>query len=445
MSDTASNRKKTTLLSLLKEPTDRPVEDEKSVGWLNITLIKVGVFISLPGFVTGVKVGNAVGFYESIYAFLIAGIILGCLASFCGTVGSKTKLSTYMITQYAFGTRGALLINIIIAISLFGWFGINTALFGSAVLTAVGGAGSEAQIAYSVVGGLLMVATAVFGFKALDKVSQLAVPLLFAGLFILVYVSVSKIGMTKIVAPVPNSMSLGNAISAVVGGSVIGTVIFPDICRYARTFKHGVIAAILTFTVAKPIILMTSAVPSLATGHRDIMEILNSLNLGVMALAIVVFTTWTSNNGNLYGASLSLSTIFKQFKYWQLVLISGTVGTLLAVFGVMEHFIPFLHLLGISIPPVAGIYIVHFYILNGGVYNEQMLRSNPPINLDAIFAWCTACVLAYCTLKGYFSLTTVPAMDALLTAGVSFFVLSKIGFSSIYWKPKNADSSKNDR
>jgi cytosine permease len=426
---------------LLQEPTDKPVESSKSVGWFNITLIKVGVFISLPGFVTGVKIGDAVGFYNSILAFFLAGIVLGGLASLTATVGAKSRLSTYMITQYAFGTKGALLINLIFALSLFGWFGINTALFGGAVLNSLAGTGAlQSEALYSILGGVLMVATAIFGFKALDKVSQLAVPLLCISLVVLVYVSITKIGFATISMPRPQTMSVGKAISAVIGGSVVGTVIFPDICRYARTFKHGIIAGVLTFTVAKPLILMTSAVPSLATGLKGIMDILNSLNLGVMALGVVIFTTWTSNNGNLYGASLSLSTIFRHFRYWQLVIISGTLGTILAITGLIEHFVPFLHLLGIALPPVAGIYIAHYFFISRGNYSEQALRETPAFRPEALAAWFIACLLGYATLHDYVTLTTVPAMDSLIASGFFFYVLKKSGIALLLLKFSGKDA-----
>ncbi len=416
------------LKHLLNEPTQQPVERDKSVNWFNITLIKVGIFISLPGFVTGVKIGNAVGFYNSIYAFLIGGMILGFIASLTGSIGAKTRLSTYVITQYSFGTKGALFINLIFAICLLGWFGINTALFGEAVLNSISGYENDdfKLTLYSIIGGLLMIATAIFGFKALDKLSQIAVPLLIIALFILVYTSITKLGINTIIAPRTETMSIGKSISAVVGGAVVGTVIFPDICRYAHSFKHGIIAAILTFSIFKPLILMSSAIPSLATGYSDIMEILLSLNLGVMALGLVVFTTWTSNNGNLYGASLSLSTLFRQFKYWQLVLITGSLGTILAISGIMEHFIPFLHVLGICLPPVAGIYITHYFVINKCNYTDLKLSTNNPISYYALISWFVACVVGFCSLNNYIIISTVPAIDAILTSSILIYLFHSI-------------------
>lgn len=408
---------------LLEEPTDKPVDNNNKVSWITISMVLIGLYISLPGFVTGVKIGNAVGFYNSVVAFFSGGLVLGFIASCCALVGAKTQLSTYMLTQFAFGQKGAQLINFIFGLSLFGWFGVNTVLFGEAVFASL----ADNALApknlnlYTAIGGLLMVATAIFGFEALDKLSKLAVPLLCFALFMLVYMSIKKAGFEAIAQPRPQTMSLGSAISAVVGGSVVGAVIAPDTCRYARSYKDAIIAVVITFVIAKPIILLTSTIPTLATGLSDIMDILASLNLGALALGVVVFTTWTSNNSNLYSASLSLSSLFSQFKYWQLALISGVLGTILAMSGIMEHFIPFLHLLGITIPPVAGVYVVHFFVFSRGTYAKQTLSTAAPVCHFAMVSWVTACILGYCTLHGYLTITTVPAVDSLLTS------------ASLYW------------
>nr|WP_240946267.1 cytosine permease [Pseudomaricurvus alkylphenolicus] len=415
--------------NLLDEPTDQPVDQERSVSWKNIALIKIGVFISLPGFVTGVKVGNQIGLEASVYVFFIAGIVLGAFASICGSVGARTKLSTYYITQYAFGSRGAHLVNSIFAASLFGWFGINLVLFGKALVDVIGDSalGPFTWEILTIAGAILMISTVIFGFRALDRLSQFAVPLLILSLVVLVYASITQFGLENAAGSADSSsMSAGKAISAVIGGSIVGTVIFPDICRYAISVKHGIIAAIITFSIAKPLITLSSAIPSLATGEREIMAILDALNLGMIALVIVVFTTWTSNNGNLYGASLGLSTIFKGRRYWQLALGSGVVGTLLALSGVMDDILPFLHLLGIAIPPVAGIYIADFYILNGGKYRPFSHSTMAGIRYPSIVAWSLACAAGYASLNDLYVLTTVPALDSVIVAASVLCVLDRI-------------------
>ena len=53
--------------------------------------------------------------------------IIGCIT---GSIGARTRLSSYMLVRIAFGDRGASLVNLAFALSLLGWFGVNIDLFG---------------------------------------------------------------------------------------------------------------------------------------------------------------------------------------------------------------------------------------------------------------------------------------------------------------------------
>ena len=411
----------------LIEPTDGPTSEASRVNWLYIFLVKVGVFISLPGFLTGVKVGNAVGFNSSVVAFVVGGIVLGILASLTGYIGSRTNLTTYLINQHTFGRKGALLVNLVLAAALFGWFGVNTALFGSAVVGAIADTEGAGQELWSIIGGILMIATAIFGFKALDRFSRLAVPLLFLGLYILVDRSLGTYGLEAVQAVEGDGMSIGKAISAVIGGSVVGIVVFPDLCRYAKSNWHAIVAAILVFSVSKPLVSMAAAIPSLASGMSDIIAIMDVLGMGMIAFFVIIFATWTSNNGNLYGASLSLSTIFPKIKYWRLVIISGVLGTLFAITGVTSYYLPFLQVLGILIPPVAGIYIMEFLIRKGDGYEVEALARRASVSYDALAAWVLASVVGALAQFDVIVISTVPGLDSLIVGGAIFVLLRFLG------------------
>ena len=79
-------------------------------------------------------------------------------------------------------------------------------------------------------------------------------------------------------------LSLGVAISVVVGTYIVGAVLVPDLCRYARSRVDGVSAIVLSLGVGLPCILAAAAVPSLATQEADLVRIMLGLGLGVPAL-----------------------------------------------------------------------------------------------------------------------------------------------------------------
>ena len=87
------------------------------------------------------------------------------------------------------GAAAARVINLLLAVALFGWYGVTAQLFGQAVQNAV----IEIYgfdwgvLPYTIVGSLLMVLTTVWGFKALDKLALFAVPLMMLFLGVLAF------------------------------------------------------------------------------------------------------------------------------------------------------------------------------------------------------------------------------------------------------------------
>ena len=117
-----------------EEFATEPVPPEHQVGWIRVGLISAMVAFSLPTFVTGAEVYLATDNSRAALSILIGCGMLTLIASICGSIGTRTHLSSYMLARVAFGTKGAALVNIAFAISLLGWFGVNIDLFSGALL-----------------------------------------------------------------------------------------------------------------------------------------------------------------------------------------------------------------------------------------------------------------------------------------------------------------------
>lgn len=424
---------------LLEDYTDRPVPQKATVGGLDIALIITGVGIALPGFLQGATIGTALGFYGSLKVFFLGSLIHAILGVLCAYVAVNARVSTYMMIKRVFGVKGALLINALFTFSLFGWFGVNASLFGESVYSSINQSFSLSinQYLLTIIGGALMVATAIFGFKALDKLANLSVPLLLASLGYLIYLSIGTAGWPVISAATAPQMEFGVAVSSVVGSMIVAVVILPDLCRYARSYRSAICGVLAAFLLGQPFVLLASSVPALATESHNIIGILLGLKLGLIALFVVVFATWTSNAGNLYSATLSLSALLPKFKSWRLCLFAGICGTLVAVAGIIEHFIPFLLVLGIGMPPVAGIYLVHFFVFQRA---REVPETLPEFCCGAFSAWVLGVVVGVLSVNQWFSITGIAACDAILGASLAYglikFAGKRITVFSLYLSEK---------
>jgi len=109
--------------------------------------------------------------------------------------------------------------------------------------------------------------------------------------------------------------------------------------------------------------------------------------------------------------------------------VGGSTSALLALGGIIDVFVPFLLLLAALIPPIAAIYVVHFYAFGQQSYNIQALDSGPPVRYNAFLAWIIGSAMGVATTWEYVILTTVPAIDAALISGAGYWLLKRALFA----------------
>lgn len=399
-----------------------PVPAAESVSGLAIAVVIIGVSITLPAFLVGTELIGSLGLNRGVLAIFVGGFLTACVGYLTMRVGTETRLSTYSVIRFCFGGRGSHLVNLILAITLFGWYGVTAALFGRALSQAVEDA-FGAVVPFSlltIAGGVLMVATTIYGFRAIDRLSRIAVPLLAA---LLLYGVWKVLGGTSLAelsqAPARSGAgiaSISAAVSIVIGSFFVGVTLVPDLARFARRRGDAVTGAFLSYGLGFPLVLMLAGLPVLVSADADLISSMANLGLGIPALVVMVFATWTTNINNLYSASLSIARILPKVRDWLITLVSGVIGTLLALAGIMDHFVDFLILLGIIVPPIAGIYLADYFLLRPTRIKVNQTDPVPDFRWDAIAAWALGCAVGFFERTSGLSLTTVTAIDTLLTA-----------------------------
>lgn len=394
------------------------VPDDRTVSGWRIALIKIGIIIALPGFITGAEIGFALGLGRGMIAIIIGGLMLTVLGMLTGTVAAKSRLTTSLITQFAFGTLGGRIVNAVLAFTLLGWFGVTAQIFGESV-NHIAGTLFDLHLLpqiYIIIGGVLMVATTMYGFSALQRLSDVTVPLLLILLGITAWVGARALSMHSLFETPENAIGIGFGISTIVGALATSVTIFPDLSRFARTPRDARLASGVTFGIGLPAVLLLAAIPSVATHQKDIVIIMTSLGLGVPALVLLVFKAWATNSGNLYSGSLGFATILERFPHWGVVVSAGSLGIALAVFGISDYLRPYLLLLGITIPPVCGIYLADFFLLRQQKYEISQVSDLPRIAWPAFIAWGSAILVGSLSARGVLSLSGIPACDSITTA-----------------------------
>jgi cytosine permease len=406
--------------SVIEDYANAPVPDHQTVSGWRVAMIITGFSIALPGFLNGAEIASALGMAKAVLAALLAGLILCAMGCVTAVVSVRTRLTTYLLVQRSFGRSGATFVNVIMALVHFGWFGVNVSFFGGAMVAAtheVLGITSSFE-AFVLVGGMLMAVTTIFGFRALDRLALIAVPVLAVILTTVLVIAVRRHGIVVQARPDPPvPMSFGVALSSLVGANMVTVATMPDMTRYVRSRSQALIGMVLSFPFATPLLMFMAAATSLATGETDIMKIIVGFGLGVPALLCLILSTWTINAANLYSASLSLTATFPRIAQWKFTLLAGACGSLLAVAGIIDQFVSFLLILGVIIPPIAAIYVIDNFVGT---------RAETTVRWTAVATWLAAAGIALLAYAGYFTLTTVPALDATLAATVIHGALTRM-------------------
>lgn len=394
----------------------------ESVSGIAIAVVVIGVSITLPAFLVGAQLIGSLGLADGALAIFLGGFLTACIGYLTMRVGAETRLSTYNIIRFCFGVRGSHLVNLILAITLFGWYGVTAALFGRVLSQVVGDVFGFAapSFPFTIAGGVLMVATTIYGFRAIDRLSRIAVPLLAALLLYGIWKVLGGASLAEL-STVPGRAGRGIAsisagVSIVIGSFFVGVTLVPDLARFARRRRDVITGAFLSYGVGFPLVLMLAGLPVLISADTDLISSMTALGLGIPALIVMVFATWTTNINNLYSASLSIARVLPKVRDWLITLVSGVIGTLLALGGIMDHFVDFLILLGIIVPPIAGIYVADYFALRPTRINLDEDAPVPDFRWDAITAWILGCAVGFLERATSWSLTNVTAIDTLLTA-----------------------------
>ncbi|MDV3455976.1 cytosine permease [Sphingomonas sp. HF-S4] len=399
-----------------------PVPDGITIPGWRVGLIVASFSIGLPDFLNGAHNALALGFTKAVLAALCAGLLLCAAGSLTAVTSVRTRLSTYLLVRRSFGTGGAAGINTVIALIHFCWFGVNASFFGEALVEAAAANGLAGNFtAFVILGAVLMTGSTIIGFRALDRLALVAVPVLGAILIAVVVAAINARGfVTAPPATAAEPMHFGIALSALLGAYMLAVATMPDLSRFTSTPRGAVASMALSFPVAIPLMMAAAAIPALAMQETSIMKLIVQFGFGTPVLFLLVLPTWTVNALNLYSSSLSLSSTFPRVRQWVFTVVGGVLGTIFALMGILDAFIPFVLFLGLIIPPIAAIYVIDSWTRFRRADPAESLLALPSFRWEALGTWAASIGVGALGAYKDLTLTSVPALDATLFAAAVY-------------------------
>jgi len=406
------------------------ITDDKLVAWPRVAAVAAMVAFSLPTFITGLEISQGLSPVQAVWALIWGSVIILMIGAVMGSIGAKSRMSSYLLVRIAFGDKGASLVNIAFAISLLGWFGVNINLFADAVSRLaldVWGV-SIPNLALAIFASVCMTLTTIIGFKAINILATLMVPILAVVTFLFAQSALAAQSFTEILAIERTaSITTGEGISAIVGAIIIGAIILPDITRFLKHWSGAIYTSIIAYFIVQIGVMGAAALAGSVSGQIDILDIMLDLNLGIGAFLIVIGSSWVLNSLNLYSAILGTKATFPMLNSTGLAIGLGAVGVLAALMNLLDNFIPFLIFLSDIFIPVAGVIMIDALLIRRSDYHIETLAINREFNWPGLFAWSVGAGFALMISNGVISSpTAIASIDAIVLAGLAY-----IGFSWI--------------
>jgi len=405
------------------------VPTDARVASFRVAAVASMVSFSLPTFIAGIEVSSGVGPDLTLAAILGGALVIFLIGWLMGSIGARTGFNSYLLVRLAFGDAGARVVNLAFSISLLGWFGINLNLFG----LAIAGLSDELfgiippELLVTIVASLLITVTTIIGFRAINLVSTLMIPVL---AFVAMALLVAATSQTAVViAASQGEMSLGDGISAIVGSIVIGSIIMPDITRFLRTSGGALLTSGTSYMIAQPFVMWVAASAAMVLGTEDIISIMLTLGLGLGAFIIIIAGSWVLNALNLYSAVLGVTASFPRLSARTVTVVLGVIGVTAGLMNILDSFVTFLFYLSVVFIPVAGVIIVDHFIARPEAYRVTEVEDNQPLNRWGLLTWFMGAAIALAASEGFIgSVTRVAALDAMLTTAVLYWIAARLGW-----------------
>ncbi|PTM57640.1 purine-cytosine permease family protein [Desmospora activa] len=417
----------------------QPVPLSERRSWIPLTLVWFALGTDIIAALIGASLATGQTVANAMIVVSVSSLILGLLGGLGSYVGSTTGLSTGLISQFAFGNIGGRIVTTFIAIVFFISFGVYVGAFGESfqhLLQSVFGINLSVSWA-AVIGGAMMTITATIGYKAIERLSAISFPLM---LFLLSGLAGTIIGTEAkgewfFVEPAGGTtMTILAGISFILAGWAPIVVISPDIARWAKSPRDAFLSGFLGFLLGNFFMISLTVMMVRITGIENVIQIMLSLNWGILAITILVLAQWTTNDNLLYSSGLALSSLIRNTPKYILTLITGVVGAILAYFQLHNHLLTVFSITGVLIAPVASIYMVEFFLLNRHRFMFTFIQNKkiPSIYWTAIVSWIIASTVGLMTIPAadygleLFELTGASSLDTFLVAGLVHFLLGKL-------------------
>ena len=392
---------------------------EKRTNLLTNGVIWFGVAISVSEIEAGIEIGAASS-YDSVWLPLILGHILGgILLFFVGLIGARVRLNAMETTASVYGSYGSKFFASLNLFQLIAWIAVLNAQ-GASVL-----AGLNLPISFPLTCVILAVLIAIWVFVGLRRFAKVTTVVMAVLTVLLIVLTAKLFGVGTSGAPAAeHALSFWNIFEVSMALPLSWLPVISDYTKDVEKPTRATAVSAIAYSVASFWMYFIGLQIAVAGVGNDIARAILLAGLGIPGIIIVVLSTVTTNFLAANSAGESAKAIVHKLNPKITGVVVSGISAVLAISGIMDHYIGFLYLIASVFAPMAAVLLVSFFLAK----NHQVGHKYWILNL---FAW----LVGFAVYQYAAHLESVFLGPTLLSVVVSF-VISYLFSKALTLKPK---------
>lgn len=365
---------------------------ENRTGLFSNGVIWFGVAISVSEIEAGIQIASMSTLSSSWIPLVLGHLIGGIILFFIGLIGARVRLNAMETTKSTFGNYGSKFFAALNVFQLIAWVAVLNAQGAAALM------GLNLPISFPLTCVILSAIIAIWVYVGLRRLSKLTSAVMIILTILLLILSVKLLGIDiSNVLPIVGSagtsapLSFWNIFEISIAMPISWLPVISDYTKDVEKPVQGSLVSAVAYTVAS-LWMYFLGMQIVGVGTTSIAQSILLAGLGAQGVLILVLSTVTSNFVAANSAGESAKAIYNKIDPKIAGVVVSILSCMLAISGIMDHYIGFLYLIASVFAPMAAVLMVSFYL-------SKEENANPKIWYWNIFAWFAGFIIYQVTVN----------------------------------------------
>lgn len=380
---------------------------QNRTGLFTNAIIWFGVAISVSEIIAGIQLGSSAP-TDSIWIPLILGHVMGGILLFLvGLIGARLRLNAMQTIKSTFGNYGSKFFAALNVMQLIAWVAVLNAQGTQALM------GLNLGVSFPAISIILAALVAIWVYVGLQRSSKITSIVMVVLTVLLIVLTVKLFGIQTSTATInPQTLSFWNIFEISIAMPVSWLPVISDYTKDAEKPVKATLISSIAYTVAS-LWMYFIGIEIVGIGTVDVSQAILIAGLGIPGVIILVLSTVTTNFLATNSAGESAKAIFNSLDPKLTGVIVSILSAILAISGIMDHYINFLYLITSVFAPMAAVLLVSFYLGK----NENDLKTW----CWNIFSWFSGFIIYQMTVN-LDSIVLGPTLLAVIVSAVLAYV-----------------------